>query len=291
MIREMWPAGSVPPNPIEKPGYRLEFADSFDGPVLDQRKWLPHYLPQWSSRQQSAARYRFHSGAVILEIGEGQTAWCPEFDGSVRVSSLQTGVSSGPSGSPLGQLRFNAENRVREPQVEQRLYVPRYGYFEMRAKASASRFNHVALWMIGFEDRPERSGEICVCEIFGGFAGPTSTRVSYGIHPWGDPALEDEFHAEYFPIDATEFHIYAVEWTPRHVDFFIDDRLLRRIHQSPAYPMQFMLGIYERPDDPAGPLNRQRHYPKTFTIDYFRGYQPLDGYGRRAPRRVGHGAD
>jgi hypothetical protein len=25
----------------------------------------------------------------------------------------------------------------------------------------------VAFWMIGFEDAPERSAEICICEIFG----------------------------------------------------------------------------------------------------------------------------
>jgi hypothetical protein len=284
MIAEMWPAGSVPPNPVLRPGYRLDFAEAFNGPALDRRKWLPYHLPHWSSRRQAAARYRFAKGSVVLEIDDGQQPWCPEFDGTVRASSLQTGVYSGPVDSADGQARCNPDSRVREPQDRQRLYVPRYGYFEMRAKAAASRLNQVGLWLVGFGDRPERSGRICVCEISGGFAGTRSTRIGYGVHAAGDPALADAWFTDFVPIDATEFHIYAAEWTPRHVDVFVDDRLLRRIPQSPAYPMQVMLGIYERPDAPAGPLNRQPGYPKTFTIDYFRGYQPLDGYGRRSPR-------
>lgn len=278
MVDEMWPVGEMPPNPPEMPGYRLDFADEFDGAGLDRLKWLPFHLPHWSSRRDSRARYHLANGSVTLEIGKRQPPWCAEFDGSVRVSSLQTGAWSGPAGSPFGQLRFNPENRVREPQTEQRLYVPRYGYFEMRARAAASRFNHVALWMIGFEDMPQRSGEICICEIFGGLTGGTATRVGYGIHRWQDPALREEFFEEFFPIDATQFHIYAAEWTPHHVDFFIDGRLLRRIHQSPNYPMQIMLGIYERPDKPSGPLNRQPGYPRGFVIDYVRAYQPLGGF-------------
>ena len=39
------PNRDFPPNPPEKPGYVLEFADAFDGEALDTEKWLPYYLP------------------------------------------------------------------------------------------------------------------------------------------------------------------------------------------------------------------------------------------------------
>jgi hypothetical protein len=58
------------------------------------------------------------------------------------------------------------------------------------------------------------------------------------------------------------------------VAFFVDHRLIKTVAQSPRYPMQFMLGIYEFPDDGTAPA-RAHQYPKQFTIDYFRGYQPL----------------
>jgi hypothetical protein len=43
-------------NPLERPGYRLEFHDEFADSSLDEGKWIPHHLPQWSSRREAAAR-------------------------------------------------------------------------------------------------------------------------------------------------------------------------------------------------------------------------------------------
>jgi len=39
-----------------KPGYELEFEDPFEGDALDAGRWLPHYLPHWSSGDRTAAR-------------------------------------------------------------------------------------------------------------------------------------------------------------------------------------------------------------------------------------------
>jgi hypothetical protein len=51
------------------------------------------------------------------------------------VSSLQTGVFSGPVGSRVGQSRFNSDLVVRQAQDSARCYTPQYGLFELRAKA------------------------------------------------------------------------------------------------------------------------------------------------------------
>ena len=250
-----------------KAGYELEFEDDFDGEALDERRWLPYYLPQWSSRERSAARYEIRGGCLELLIEDGQEPWCPEFDGDVRVSSLQTGVFAGPVGSGIGQQRFNPDAVVREAQDEIRLYTPHYGLFEIRAKAIDDPRNMVALWMIGFEDEPERSAEICVCEIFGRDVEPARARVGMGVHPFGDPRIADEFAAEPVAIDAREFHVYAAEWTPEHVAFFVDGEHVKTVRQSPSYPMQLMLGVYEFPGAGTTP------YPKRFTVDYVRGYR------------------
>ncbi|AUX32783.1 MULTISPECIES: hypothetical protein [Sorangium] len=47
-----------PANPIEKPGYLLEFHDEFSGPSLDESKWIPCHLPQWCSAREAAANFR-----------------------------------------------------------------------------------------------------------------------------------------------------------------------------------------------------------------------------------------
>jgi beta-glucanase (GH16 family) len=93
------------------------------------------------------------------------------------------------------------------------------------------------------------------------------------LRPFGDPTIRDEFSVETLAIDAREFHLYAAEWTPEHVAFFVDHRLVKTVDQSPGYPMQFMLDIYEFPDD-GQPAQPSRPYPKEFVVDYFRGYRP-----------------
>ena len=258
---------------VSKAGYELAFEDTFDGQALNEARWLPYYLPQWSSRQAAAARYQLGGGVLRLLIEADQPPWCPEFDGQTRVSSLQTGVLAGPVGSPVGQSRFHPGLVVRQTQQAARLYTPQYGLLELRAKAIDDPRCMVALWMIGYEDRPDRSAEICACEIFGRNVAADHVGVGMGLHPFGDPRIHDEFSVEDLAIDARQLHVYAAEWTPERVAFFVDDRPVKTVEQSPGYPMQLMLGIYEFPDDgqaarPAKP------YPKQFIVDYVRGYQP-----------------
>lgn len=251
--------------------YELKFEDMFEGETLDPDRWLPYYLPHWSSRQRSAARYELGGGLLRLLIEADQQPWCPEFDDQVRVSSLQTGAFAGPLGSAIGQHRFNPAALVREAQPNVRLYTPHYGRIELRARASDDPSVMVALWMIGYEDEPHRSAEICVCEIFGSDVGPDRATVGVGLHPFGDPRIVDDFTRVTLPIDAREFHVYATEWTPGVVTFFVDGDPVKTVDQSPDYPMQLMLNIYEFPA-PEGEAPT-RPYPKEFAVDYVRGYR------------------
>jgi hypothetical protein len=246
---------------------RLEFSDGFELGVLDPTRWLPAYLPHWSSRAAATPRYTFHEGRLVLQIESDQEPWCPRWDGATLVSSIQTGVFAGPLGGPVGQHRFRPELVVTEEQATTRLYTPHYARIETRATAVADPDVMVALWMIGFEDEPDRSGEICICEIFGRDVGPDSVRVGMGIHPFGDPRLVDDFEQVELAIDATEPHTYAAEWTPSGVDFLVDERVVKQTDQSPAYPMQLMLGIYDSGKTPGD-------HPKRFVVDHVRGYAP-----------------
>jgi Glycosyl hydrolases family 16 len=182
-------------------------------------------------------------------------------------------VFAGPVGSTVGQHRFLPGLVVRQQQRNARLYTPQYGRFELRAKATDDPRCMVALWMIGYEDQPDRSAEICICEIFGRNVSADGLGVGMGLHPFGDPAIRDEFSVEILDLDPGAFHVYAAEWTPGQVAFFVDDRPVKTVAQSPSYPMQLMLGIYEFPDD--GQASRPaRPYPKQFVVDAVRGWRP-----------------
>jgi hypothetical protein len=261
------------PTTLDRSGYELEVEDTFAGAELDPALWLPWYLPHWSSRAASAARYELGDGVLRLVVEEDQPPWCPEYDGQVRVSNLQTGQFAGPLGSALGQHRFRPGLVVREEQPEQRLYTPRYGLVEVRARFSDDPAAMGALWLIGFEDAPERSAEICVVEVFGRDVRDGRTAVGMGVHPFGDPGITDDFVRPELAIDARELHEYAVEWTPSDVAFYVDEQLVHVVRQSPDYPVQVMLDVYALPAadgaPPSGP------WPKELVVDRFRGWRPV----------------
>src|SRR4051812_17734649 len=190
-------------------GRDVEREDTFETGSLNTSLWLPYYLPHWSTRQASAARYSVGGGSLVLSIEEEQPPWCPEFDGETRVSSLQTGAYAGPVGGTVGQHRFSDRAVVREAQENVRLYTPRYGRFEARAKAVDDPDAMVALWMIGYEDHPERSAEICVFEIFGSEVEEGGALVGMGVHPFGDPRITDDFTKVRVDADVRDFHVYA----------------------------------------------------------------------------------
>ncbi|HZG35797.1 MAG TPA: glycoside hydrolase family 16 protein, partial [Gaiellaceae bacterium] len=102
--------------------------------------------------------------------------------------------------------------------------------------------------------------------------GPTAATVGVGVHPFGDPTLVDDFSRVRVAIDALEFHEYAADWSREQVAFSVDGTVVKTVRQSPGYPMQLMLGIYEFPpeDGSAAPPGS---YPKSFVIDHVRGYR------------------
>ena len=257
------------PDSIDYSRYELEFDADFSGTDLDPAQWLPYYLPQWSSRERSRARYEVGGGRLTLRVDADQAPWSEEYDGSVRVSNLQTAVRSGPVGSGSGQHPFREGLVVREAQPDVRLYTPHYGVIEVRAAASADPHTMVALWMIGIEDVPEHSAEICVMEIFGSEVTDASALVGTGVHPFNDPAIADDFAKVPVDVDVNDFHDYAVEWTPEGVRFFIDGQLVRSTTQSPGYPMQLMLDIFHFPPDDGD----AGAFPKKFQVEAVRGFR------------------
>ena len=220
------------------------FRDGFETGRLDPGRWVPAYLPQWTTPERSAARSRFDAGRLVLEVGAETTPWCPDHDGDVRVSSIQTGVRSGAVGTSDGQHRFADGLRVVTPQPVRRLYTPTFGRIAVEARAVPDPRAMVALWMIGFEEAPEDSGEILVMEIFGRDVSPGRTIVGMGVRPHRDPRLRDGFTGVPLEIDATATHEYAVDWRPDGITWSVDGRTVLESDQSPAYPMQLMLGLY-----------------------------------------------
>ena len=248
------------------------FHETFDGPGLDESRWLPHYLPQWSSRAESAATYEVAGSELRLSIPLDQGLWCADTHAKpLRVSGVQSGVFSGPVGSTIGQQPFIADQVVREEQPAWWGWTPELGRLEVRARMELSQTSMASVWMVGLEDSPERCGEICLFEVFGNTiaADGSTADVGSGLHPFRDPSLVEEFSAEPQQIDVREPHTYAVEWRRDGIDFLLDGRVVRTSEQSPRYPMQMMIAVFDFPDAGSEPT----HVP-VLAVDHVRGEPP-----------------
>lgn len=234
---------------------RAMFREDFDAPELDRSVWLPHYLPAWSSRAETAAVYEIRDSCLRLSIPASHGLWMPaEHPTPLRVSGVQTGKFSGPVGSTIGQQPLAGGSVVREEQETFRGFTPQYGRLDMRARAVITPRSMVAWWMVGLEDVPTHCAEICVFEIFGDAVQPGSAEVGMGLKKFRDPDVAEDFAAPRLPIDVSDFHDYTVDWTEERAEFLVDNVLIRSCPRPPAYPMQMMIAVFDFPDrsgDPA----------------------------------------
>jgi hypothetical protein len=251
---------------------RLVFEDDFDAAELDRNLWLPHYLPAWSSRAETAATYAIRDSCLRLTIPPSQDLWCGgDHKPPLRVSGIQSGNFSGPVGSTIGQQPYRDGLTVREQQQTFWGWTPEHGYIEIRARGVVTQRSMVAFWLAGIEDQPQRSAEICIGEMFGDAVVPgESTAVGLGLHAFRDPATTEDFEAVRLPIDVADFHTYAVDWTAEKVDFLVDEVLARTCSKPPTYPMQLMVGVFDFPEKSDG---RDAGAVPALIVDYVREYQ------------------
>jgi hypothetical protein len=228
--------------------------ERFTGDDVDPEIWFPYYLPHWSSREQSAATYQVAHDGLHLLITPDQPLWCPDtHEEPLRVSGIQSGSFSGPVGSTVGQQPFKDGLMVREEQAPFWGFTPRFGQVEVVMRGELTPRSMFGVWLAGIEDRPQRSGEILIAEVFGDEVGNGSAAVGMGIRSFRDPKLSGDFSAPRLEIDVSEPHTYQVAWDPESVAITVDEVTVREVGQSPDYPMQLMIGVFDFPArDPSG---------------------------------------
>ena len=214
----------------------------------------------------SAARYRLGDGVAAAAWSRRTSRrGARSSTASVRVSSLQTGVARRPAGQPGRpapvHARTPSSGRRRTSSGSTRRST---ASSRLRARVGDDPSSMAALWMIGFEDRPERSAEICVVEIFGRDVGRgPAPRSAWACTPSATRRITDEFVAvRSCRSTSREFHDYAVEWTPEHVAFFVDGELVTVVEQSPGLPDAVHARHLRVPGDRTAP-RRRGPYPRS----------------------------
>ncbi|MFT4264380.1 MAG: hypothetical protein QM572_13415 [Nocardioides sp.] len=261
----------LPPPPERAPDLDEDFSAG-----LSPARWVPHYLPQWTTPERSAARYRLRPDGIELRIEADQPDWRPE-DAPLRVSNLQTGVYGGPVGSGRGTHRHREDGlTVRTETPTRLLFAPSRGRVDLTVSASTDEGCMLAAWLIGTEHRGgEDSGEICVFEIDAAAIGePTTCRV--GIKAHHDPRLRTDMAEVRVPFPASRPHAWTVVWGAGETVIGCDGAVVRRLAQAPDYPLFLMLDLFETAP-PAG------EYPKSAVIHAVRAWSGAGDPGRPLP--------
>jgi len=71
-----------------------------------------------------------------------------------------------------------------------------------------------------------------------------------------------------------EFHVWALEWSEGHLDWYLDGKLIRSYTgETPKEKMFILLGLYQGAfPEWAGLTDPNMPYPRDFEIDYVRVY-------------------
>jgi len=160
-----------------------------------------------------------------------------------------------------------------------------YGRFEARMKIPRGQGMWPAFWMMG--DDIERvnwpaCGEIDIMENI----GKEPAIVHGSIHGPGfdDGDLEANFSLPPGHALADDFHVYAVEWEPDAIRFYLDDHLYTtRTHAdmrpgwkwSFDHPFFLLFNVAVGGDWPGSP-DVSTVFPQTMLVDYVRVYRRAD---------------
>ncbi|WP_341957749.1 hypothetical protein [Microbacterium sp. LWH13-1.2] len=253
-------AEPLPPVPSPPPIFSDDFSSG-----LDDERWIAHYLPQWTVPERSQARYAIVDAGLELRIESDQLDWREE-DAPLRVSNVQTAVFSGAIGSTRGTHRHRPDGlEVRTEMPLRQLFAPTRGRIDLTVAATTDEGCMLAAWLVGIENLSERdAGEICIFEIDAD-AVSTITRARTGVKAHHDPRLTTDMAEVVLPFDACEPHTWTVIWGDGETVIGCEGRVLRRIPQSPDYPMMLLIDLFEIGAPSGG-------YPKTAVVSGVRAW-------------------
>lgn len=258
----------------EPPARAADFDDDFAAPHLRRDRWVDHYLPHWTSPDQSRARYDIDRAGLRLRIDADQPDWREE-DAPLRVSNVQTGVFSGPVGSHRGTHRHRPDGLVVRTQTpESLLWAPTAGRVDVTVSASVDEGCMLAAWLVGTEHLSEHdTGELCIFEIDADTVGEQESRARCGVKAHSDRRLTTDMTEVVLPLDASKPHTWTVLWGPSGTLIGCEGVVVKRSPQAPAYPLFLLIDLFE-----IGPRSDSRTcYPKTARVHRVRGWDADPG--------------
>jgi beta-glucanase (GH16 family) len=251
------PATTMAPTPTpgwERDGWRLIWQDEFDGPQINPDAWT-HEIGGHGWGNGENQYYTDSPDNSFIE------------DGMLVIQALEQNFL----GKPFTSARLTTQGKVAQ----------QYGRIEARIQIPTGKGIWPAFWMLGenFDTVGwPRSGEIDIMENIGsepwvvhgtlhgpGYSGGSGVGASYRL-PDRRP-----FYAD--------FHVYAIEWEPDEIRWYVDDALYSAItpNRLPGewvygQPFFMILNVAVGGRWPGYP-DQTTEFPQRMLVDYVRIYE------------------
>ena len=242
-------------------GWKMIFADEFDGKTLDQQRWTTCY---WWDKAGCTI-------ATNLELEWYQPENVTVAEGVLRLQARQQSVRNDEGKVFDYTSGMISSGRSQWEQSAPLGFAFHYGYAEIRAKVPAGKGLWSAFWLLPTSH--ESLPEIDVMEILGDAPQLTTMHLhtAFGRKLYGD--LAAEWSGEDFSQD---WHTFAVDWQPQHLIWYVDGVARASFYNSariPHEPMYLIANLAVGGIWPGSP-DETTIFPATLEIDWLRVWQP-----------------
>lgn len=245
-------------------GMSLSFADEFERTAINgtgSPGWLTTYF--WGARRLA----EYNQQQIFVDSGYG--AGIDPFvfnNGAVNITAQKTPADVYDQyGYPYLSGHMNTYDT----------FNFRYGYIEMRAKVAAGQ----GFLETFYASRTDKSvlGEIDVLEFIG-----SQPKALYGTVHYDDNGTLTKskvVRAAQTEALSADYHVYAVDWTPTYIRFYLDGVLTGEI----STPDSLKAAVYLMADFSvggtwAGYPDSTTPFPSTYSIDYMRVWQDASAF-------------
>ncbi|MGC4042313.1 MAG: glycoside hydrolase family 16 protein [Armatimonas sp.] len=229
---------STTPFVPEKAGYKMVWEDEFEGTQLDPKKWEVRGIGPRGPAFVSADAVKVKNGHLEL--------WAMQQGDKMLSSAVGT----------------------------QGLFMPRYGYFECRARLQKCAGVWGAFWIQSTEiskgeDPAIYGAEIDIMECFRKLG---TDIVSHNVHwAYGPNQKSTRGMQSYLKGVGMGFHTFGLEWTPDKYIFYVDRMPFYEVTQGISHIPEYLILSMEYPNNPADLAPTV--FPDVFTVDYVRVWQ------------------
>ena len=243
-----------PPPPMEIPeGYELAWNDEFDtdGKPSTTDWWYETGGGGWGNNEDQVYVAGSKDGTDLAFIS----------DGTLKIQARRIGGT-------VYSIRMNTKRYWQ------------YGWFEARLKVPDAKGSWPAFWMMpqNFKTWPG-DGEIDIMEYAISTQGKDKSSSSIHCNAYNWPKGTQKTHVQSVSKAASEFHVYALEWTADRMRFYVDGNLhLTFINEGKGYDTwpfdaPFYLKLNLAWGGNMGGETDLNALPATYEVDYVRVFK------------------